>query len=169
MSDNLAKLLNSFREFIHNNTQFKLSPEEGPQKEPESSHPRQGDNNSDSELKAIWLALRALYFPDRAELDQYQIVWSKRRQIRVLASCNLHDLRVIVAKTLKSSEHHWVLDPLLYHEMCHAVLGKQVPQKNGRRRWHGREFKELEKLHPGIKDLNLWIKSGGWEKAIRQK
>lgn len=59
------------------------------------------------------------------------------------------------------------LEALIYHEMCHAVLG---PPKvvRGRRVIHGKEFKALERLHPEIKALDNWINSGGWNLSVRQ-
>ena len=57
------------------------------------------------------------------------------------------------------------LEPLLYHEMCHAALGEPEIVK-GKRIMHGSDFKALEKKHPEITQLNSWIKSGGWNKAV---
>ena len=118
-------------------------------------------------LKSIWLKLRADYFPDRADLDQYLVRWSGRRQRRVLASVSIVRKFVSVAKELSHLDHYGWLEPLLYHEMCHAVLGENVETRRRKRQWHGREFKSLEKIHPGSESLNAWIKAGGWTKAVR--
>ncbi len=40
--------------------------------------------------------------------------------------------------------------------------------KNGRRDIHSKGFKDLESRHPEIKKLDLWIKQGGWIKAVRK-
>ena len=120
-----------------------------------------------SELKQLWIQIQQQFFPDRADLNQYVVRWSKRNQKRTLASCNTERLRIIVAKELNHPDHAQWLEPLLYHEMCHAVLGWDVSRKNGKYRWHGPEFKQLERAHPGIAELDRWIKIGGWQKAIR--
>jgi hypothetical protein len=72
-----------------------------------------------------------------------------------------------VARELHDVEYASWLEPLLYHEMCHAVLGSTL-HASGNRSWHGKEFKALERRHPGSKDLNAWMKSGGWAKAVRR-
>jgi hypothetical protein len=51
--------------------------------------------------------------------------------------------------------------------MCHAALGKGVERKNGKRLWHGPEFRALEARHPKSAELDGWIKSGGWRRAVR--
>ena len=121
---------------------------------------------SEIRLQEIWNTLIEQYFPAEQTLNCYQIVWSDRRQKRCLASCNPHRKKVMVAKSLANPKYADILAPLLYHEMCHAVLG--IPKKeNGRFSFHGREFKALEKRHPEIPRLNLWIKNGGWANAKR--
>lgn len=123
----------------------------------------------DAVLKEIWLKVRRGYFPEREDLDSYEICWSRRRQKRTLASCNVRQRRVIVAKELNHHQHITWLEPLLYHEMCHAYLGKNVERRGGKRAWHGAEFRALERRHPGIKQLDHWIKSGGWHTAVRSE
>ncbi len=59
------------------------------------------------------------------------------------------------------------LPALIYHEMCHAVLGDKVGRAGSKRMWHGPAFRQLEKRHPDIEKLDLWIKKGGWSKAVR--
>lgn len=59
------------------------------------------------------------------------------------------------------------LEALIYHEMCHAVLGPPKIVKR-RRIMHGRDFKALEKRHPEIKLLDTWIKAGGWSMAAKK-
>lgn len=122
---------------------------------------------SDPQLARIWEALIVEYFPDEPRLREYRIIWSKRRQLRTLASCNIDSFRVRVAQELDHPRHHCWLAPLLYHEMCHAVLGDSVRQKGEKARWHGPEFRALEKRHPEIPELDKWIRSGGWSSAVR--
>jgi len=122
---------------------------------------------SDLILQNIWFKLRIDFFPSRGDLDDYTLQWSKRQQKRTLASCNLDQRRVLVARELRHSDHVQWLEPLLYHEMCHAVLGKDIMTKDGKRAWHGNKFKALERKHPGIKYLDEWIKAGGWARAVR--
>lgn len=125
---------------------------------------------SDRQLAIIWYRLRETYFPDNPNLAQYKIIWSKRRQKRTLASCCLSRKRVTVAKELNYPIHTVWLEPLLYHEMCHAVLScfpNDLKRKGTRRSWHGPDFKALERKHPLMIPFNNWIKSGGWHSAIR--
>ena len=117
-------------------------------------------------LRGIWLHIRKVYFPDRADLDSYEIRWSPRRQRRVLASCCISKQRVVVARELNRAEHARWLPALIYHEMCHAFFGDRVEKNANRRLWHGPEFRALEQRHPEIKDLDHWIRSGGWHKAV---
>jgi hypothetical protein len=118
-------------------------------------------------LQEIWVGLRVSYFPDRTDLDDYVVTWSSRQQKRVLASCNIRRRRVVVARELNDpSAVRWI-SAVLYHELCHAVLGESVTTPEGRRLWHGAEFRALEARHPDIPSLNAWISSGGWAFAVR--
>jgi hypothetical protein len=118
-------------------------------------------------LEAVWERLRAGYFPERHDLSNYRLRWSSRAQKRCLASCNVYARTVNVAEALRDPGAAEILEPLLYHEMCHAVLGP--PRRNGRRRvYHGPEFRELERRHPAIALLDRWIASGGWARLSRR-
>lgn len=122
---------------------------------------------SDEFLLKVWMNLRAEYFPDRPELDTYVIAWSSRSQKRVLASCNIRQRRVVVARELfEPSACRWIA-PVLYHELCHAVIGEGVRVRGGKRQWHGADFRRLEAMHPDIEAMNAWIRSGGWAMAVR--
>ena len=123
---------------------------------------------SDPSLFSIWAGLQSSFFKERLDLLDYEVIWSSRRQKRVLASITYRDKRVRVAKELKHPDYFHLLEPLLYHEMCHAVIGVSVDKRNGKRLWHGSKFKQLERLHPGTKLLDQWIKAGGWLRAIRR-
>ena len=112
-------------------------------------------------LKEYWLKLRSEFFPDRPDIDDYKIVWSTRNQKRTLASCNYIKHIVRVAKELNNQNLYEWLPPLLYHEMCHAYLGRNGGTP------HGGKFKELESRHPQTKQLKKWITSGGWRTAVR--
>lgn len=127
---------------------------------------RASNELSDPTLVALWLDLRREYFPERPDIDSYRIVWSERGQKRVLATCFPMKKTVKVARELRDPVHAEWLRPLLYHEMCHAYLGK-VANANGRMMWHGPEFRALERRHPESARLDRWIKSGGWSKAVR--
>lgn len=67
---------------------------------------------------------------------------------------------------LEPDARQWI-EAVLYHEMCHAVIGEDVDTSRGKRLWHGAEFKNLEARHPQIQSLQLWINSGGWAIAVR--
>jgi hypothetical protein len=127
----------------------------------------QGARGSDELLHQIWRSLWQEYFPDRSDLDTYLLVWSNRPQRRVLASCNIRYRRVVVARELFVPAAVRWLAPVLYHELCHAVLGESVRTPSGRRMWHGASFRALEARHPDITAMNLWIRSGGWAMAVR--
>ncbi len=121
-----------------------------------------------SKLKVIWDNLQQSYFPEVKELNEYRIVWSNKTQTRSLASCCVRKKVVRVANAMNLEESSQFLEALIYHEMCHAVLG---PPKivNGRRIMHGKDFKSLEKRHHGIPALDHWIKIGGWSNAVRKQ
>lgn len=117
-------------------------------------------------LKKIWYDLIDSYFPERQDLKNYRLVWSRKKQTRSLASCSIEKRTIRVAKAMALPSSRPYLEALVYHELCHAVLG---PPKivRGRRIMHGKEFKNIEKNHPNIKYLDTWINSGGWDKAVR--
>jgi len=118
------------------------------------------------DLSLIWLRLHETYFPTHTGLREFTVVWSTRRHRNTLASCSVDTKRILVAGAMAELRARPFLEPLLYHEMCHAVLGK--PEKvNGRRVIHGAAFKQLEQQHPGIADLDMWILSGGWHATVR--
>jgi predicted SprT family Zn-dependent metalloprotease len=118
------------------------------------------------DLQLIWDQLSIRYFPDSHILKKYRIVWSNRKQTSCLGSCNIQTNVVRIASAMKQPSAHKYLEPLIYHEMCHAIVGIKI--KNGRRKIHTREFKQLEKKHPGIIELDRWIKRGGWQRAVRE-
>lgn len=117
-------------------------------------------------LQTMWSQVASEYFPSLPHLHNYLVTWSARRQKRTLASVNLTRQRVLVAQELNDPFFFTYLPALLYHEMCHAVISTNVNVKNGRRQWHGKPFKLLEQQHPGIVELDRWIKAGGWRYAI---
>ena len=117
-------------------------------------------------LEKIWKTIRLHYFPDRADVDDYQVIWSNRDQKHCLASCNMQSKIVRVARALEHPDCQDMLEPLLYHEMCHAIIGERIV--NGRRILHGKDFRDLEKQHPRIAELNAWIKAGNWVKAVKR-
>ncbi len=122
---------------------------------------------ADDDMLQIWLRIRRAWFPERIDLDSYQVRVSRRKQKRTLASCDVYRKRVTVARELAYTKYLPWLQPLLYHEMCHAVLGEISRNPGGRRSIHGAEFKALEVKHPGVKELNQWIAKGGWLSAVR--
>jgi hypothetical protein len=122
---------------------------------------------ADVNLKNIWDSLQQNFFPERSDLLEYTIDWSARRQKRTLASCNIRKKQINVAREMSLPQCHSFLEPLIYHEMCHAVLGDKVGRAGSKRLWHGPQFRSLERNHPEIVALDNWIKSGGWSKAVR--
>lgn len=119
------------------------------------------------ELRVIWNRLMQDYFSEVHHLSEYSIKWSSRKQKRTLATCNISKKVVTVARELQPQAYQCWLEPLIYHEMCHAVLDRQVPVRHGKRMWHGREFRSLERRHPQVMALNNWIRTGGFGSAVR--
>jgi len=124
-------------------------------------------HTSDTDLKVIWDNLIDHYFPDGQQLKKYTVRWSTRRQKRTLGSCSITKHTVRIARELMHAQFSEWVEPILYHELCHAYLGKNIQRENGKRAWHGKEFRALERRHPATLPLNAWIKSGGWGKAVR--
>jgi hypothetical protein len=132
-----------------------------------------------SELKQIWTELITKFFPDRTDLLTYSLGWSTRPQKRTLASCSLKNRRVNVARELNHPPFKEWLEPLIYHELCHAVLGRDLdvttptspapltPHRKRKIAWHGREFRTLERRHPRMAEFDAWVKGGGWRTAVR--
>lgn len=129
--------------------------------------PTRSEKSSVLCLRKEWLRIRQTYFPSRSDIDDYDLLWAKRKQTRCLASCDYVKRKVTVAKQMAEPEARTYLEPLLYHEMCHAIIGVP-PEKNGRRQIHGRDFKKLERRHPQIQALDAWINSGGWQRVTRK-
>jgi hypothetical protein len=127
----------------------------------------QSESDTSNEfLLATWKSLRSEYFPGRADLDSYSVNWSGRKQRRVLASCNILRRRVIVARELfQPCACRWI-NAVLYHELCHAAIGRDIAVKGGKRRWHGPQFRELERRHPDIEAMYAWIRAGGWAMTV---
>jgi hypothetical protein len=116
------------------------------------------------DLQIIWNKLATTYFPHSNVLSSYRIVWSNRKQTSCLGSCNIQKKVVRIASAMKQPSAQYYIEPLIYHEMCHAIAGIKI--RNGRRKIHTREFKLLEKRHPQIIELDRWIKRGGWQRAV---
>jgi len=120
-------------------------------------------------LYKIWTDLSYDFFPGEEDLLNYRVIWSRRRQKRTLATCHFDSKRIIVAKELNFPQFYCWLPPLLYHEMCHAVIGVKPPRRNGKNCWHGKEFRTLEAQHPEMANFNRWVKEGGWAYAVRSE
>lgn len=118
-------------------------------------------------LEELWREIRSTWFPERKDLDEYSVIWSSRPQKRTLASCNIKRRVVIVARELAYDSLSQWWEPLLYHEMCHAYLGMSVYSEHERSRWHGSEFRALERRHPKIAEFDAWVRQGGWSRAVR--
>lgn len=161
-------------EFADYYRKFRIPLDQSPYLEPlfrirkKLDHPPIGSKSrpstSSKELRGLWLSLIEEYFPQRLDLSSYRVVWSKKKHKSSLASCSIDRQKISVAYAMNRQESKPFLEALLYHELCHAVLGRPKI-KNGRRVMHGHEFKALEHRHPGTKLLDQWIRSGGWRKA----
>ncbi len=125
------------------------------------------DSSDNTILRTFWQSLAEEFFPEHPHILHYQVRWSQRKQKRTLASCLTERRVVTVARELNYPEHQVWLKPLLYHEMCHAVLGREVSRTKRGYAWHGPEFKALERRHPLIPIFDAWVKAGGWARAVR--
>ena len=136
-------------------------------------HVSDGSKGSDPNLWKLWQGLALGFFPERPELLNYRVVWSGRPQRRTLASCNIFRKRINVAREMNHPDGEPWLEPLLYHEMCHAVIGYREVQSNvgytvkKKRIWHGREFRSLERQHPLFEPFDQWVKAGGFSRLVR--
>ena len=115
----------------------------------------------DPHLQRIWNELINTYFPGQEQLTSYAVAWSGRRQKRTLASCSVSRRRISVARELNHPACLALLEPLLYHELCHAYLAQFKYLR------HGKRFRMLEALHPKMQELRGWIRTGGWAAAVR--
>lgn len=115
-------------------------------------------------LFPIWVRLQESYFADRIDLLSYEVRWSTWQQKRTLASCNVSRRRVVVAPQLRQAEMIEWLEPVLYHEMCHAAIGHDIERRGGKRLVHGPQFNELVARHPKTVALTEWLQNGGWTK-----
>lgn len=121
---------------------------------------------SESALYEIWQEVRTTWFPESEVLEMYGVCWSSRRQKNTLALCDVRKKQVRVARELQYLAYIQMIRPLLYHEMCHAVIGFKRSER-GRCLWHGKEFRDLERANRDILLLEQWIREGGWARAIR--
>ncbi len=137
-----------------------------PYVKPKKPRIKHANKISDPRLLAIWVDLANRFFSAQSDLLNYKICWSNRKQKRVLGSCSIERQTVTIASAMNSERAEPHLEALLYHEMCHAVVGIKR-SASGRRIIHGKAFHELESRHPGIKLLDIWIKNGGWSSAVR--
>ena len=135
---------------------------------PRPSNAPRRTTQGDPALQSLWGKILCEYFPERSDLNSYVLRWSSRRQRRVLASCNVRRHIVSVARELDHPDYYVWLEPLLYHEMCHAVIGEGVARHCGRRAWHGAEFRALEQRHPQMREFDRWIRAGGFRRAVRR-
>jgi hypothetical protein len=124
---------------------------------------------SDPQLVSLWQDLQKSYFPERTDLLDYTVSWSTRRQKRVLASVHIRRKIVSVAQELRREDTKQWLPAILYHEMCHAFLGEEVPREGGKRAWHGSAFKALVAKHPETEPMERWMRSGGWHHVVRSE
>lgn len=122
----------------------------------------------DNKLQSLWFQLWQQWFSHESSLGDYTVIWSRRQQKRTLATCQITNKKVIVARELSDPRYEVWLSPLLYHEMCHIVVGYKRSQDGTKTCWHHPEFRRLERQHPGIAELDAWIKAGGWMQAIRR-
>lgn len=122
--------------------------------------------STDEVLQTRWQRLQTQFFPERVDILDYEVRWSARVQKRVLGSCNLTHRRVRISRAMDRPELTHLLEALIHHEMCHAIVGAQLSAR-GRRIFHGRDFRVLERAHPEAMLLDEWIRAGGWQQAVR--
>jgi predicted metal-dependent hydrolase len=77
-----------------------------------------------------------------------------QRSFRKLAQYNFHNDTITVSSIFRDVDEK-VLDYIMYHEMLHKYI--QFEQKNGRSTFHTRQFREMEWMYPGYKDIEKEI------------
>jgi len=116
------------------------------------------------DLEEILARVKARYFAGRGEVD---VGWGKapstrrRRRSRggtrsrALATYSFDDRSIRVSQVLDSARvPRYVLEWVVYHEMLHHVL--PIEEREGRRRYHTRSFKALERAFEGYEKAVAW-------------
>ena len=106
---------------------------------------------SDPVLKESFNRINEQFF--NLKMEKPNLTWGQQA-FRKLASYNFHDDTVTVSSIFKDAQQE-VLDYLMYHELLHKH--HQFNHKNGRSRFHTKEFRAAEKLYPQQEEIEKKI------------
>ncbi|MDP3734084.1 MAG: hypothetical protein Q8R37_02555, partial [Nanoarchaeota archaeon] len=113
--------------------------------------------NIDPVLEVSFNRINERFFA--TEIEKPNLIWGQQA-FRKLASYNFHDDTITVSSIFKNVRVE-VLDYLMYHELLHKH--HQFKYKNGRSRFHTKEFRDAEHLYPHHelieKEINHIIRS----------
>lgn len=116
------------------------------------------------DLSEIFADLNKRYFDSKVEAD---ITWGRKRVVRgrlfkrskhiTLGSYRRRERLITIHPNLDQAiVPRYMVESIVFHEMCHQVVGGEVV--NGRRRLHHRPFKEVEATFPDIEKARGWAK-----------
>jgi len=109
------------------------------------------------DLEEIYRRLNDTYFDGKLDVA---ITWGRRKGKKPrwhihLGSYSFGDRIIRIHPALdKSWVPKYYVECVVYHEMLHAHL--LVSKKNGRRRYHTKEFYRMEKTHPHYERSKQW-------------
>lgn len=122
---------------------------------------------NDPHLQKIYLKLRRQFFPNRADLDDYKVVWrdrpaysggkpeDERGYIQYAARC------IYIAREMSHPDAVKWIPALIHHELSHGVLnGFLKPGQDSHAEW----FRRISYLHPDTSGFESWR---GWFAACR--
>lgn len=94
-------------------------------------------------LKKIMEKLNKIYFNNKLSINNIKFNCNSKK---IMAYYHIKQNTIIINNCFKNSDEE-TLGFLIYHEMVHKKVG--IKYKNGRRIYHGKEFKEWIKKVPG--------------------
>lgn len=120
---------------------------------------------NDPHLQKTFHQLRRELFPNRADLDDYKVVWRDRPMRTAQESGNIKDTlgyieyeprTICIGREMSHTDARRWIPALIHHELCHAVLGGFLaPSQDAHAEW----FQRINCLHPDSKAFEGW---GGW-------
>jgi hypothetical protein len=108
------------------------------------------------DLTEMFSGLNIRYFDGK--LEQPLLSWSKRPTRRVLGHHDHVHRAIVISRTLDSAAiPRFVVEYVLYHEMLHVKHPARVV--SGRTSYHGRRFREDERLFERVDEALKWLKT----------
>ncbi|MFH1653396.1 MAG: hypothetical protein ABIE74_05010 [Pseudomonadota bacterium] len=114
------------------------------------------------DLDEIYERLNVAFFESHVDA---KIGWGRRpaqkRRIRTIqlgSYCAREKLITIHRHLDRDEVPLFVVESVVFHEMCHQLAPRADAHKNGRRSHHPKVFKNMEREYPQFKEAHLWIK-----------